>query len=202
MILIPGRIQSRLTGSAFEGAVAQFNRAVSQILEDNKTPFFPAYTDHGSRHHARLAHEIAWYGFPGLGATLFTALMESQTPNLADIIGLIARSHGESLRWMTGRLASQYGATHRPAGVLAVYHMALLRVADYLQLESDRALSILLKLKTPVSPASVQEWRNHSAVGSISWDCDDPQAIHVALEVYGAVDTGLQPSRMPHEPTW
>jgi molecular chaperone HtpG len=57
------------------------------------------------RHHARLAHEIAIYGFPGLPV----GLGEEQLPamgierghalmRLADLIGLTARSHGTSLR--------------------------------------------------------------------------------------------------------
>ena len=57
------------------------------------------------RHHARLAHEIAIYGFPGLsfgvGEEGFPAMgREKGHPlmRLADLIGLTARSHGTSLR--------------------------------------------------------------------------------------------------------
>jgi len=57
------------------------------------------------RHHARLAHEIAIYGFPGLpvgsGEGQFPAMgKEEGHPliRLADLIGLVARSHGTSLR--------------------------------------------------------------------------------------------------------
>jgi molecular chaperone HtpG len=57
------------------------------------------------RHHARLAHEIAIYGFPGLpvgaGENQFPATGKEEghpLMRLADLIGLTARSHGTSLR--------------------------------------------------------------------------------------------------------
>jgi molecular chaperone HtpG len=52
------------------------------------------------RHHARLAHEIAIYGFPGLGEGQFPAIGGEEgylLMELADLIGLTARSHGTSL---------------------------------------------------------------------------------------------------------
>ena len=58
------------------------------------------------RHHTRLAHEIAIYGFPGLpigsGMDEFTALGKKGHPleNFADLIGITARSLREVLpRW-------------------------------------------------------------------------------------------------------
>ncbi len=125
------------------------------------------------RHHARLAHEIAIYGFPGLligsGDKYFPAMGKEESHVLrgfADLIGLTARSHGTSLRVCMEYLKSsrEYAGTPRPMGTAVLYPMALLRVADYLQIDSPRAPEVLLHLLDPQSPISVQEWRKHHAV--------------------------------------
>src|SRR4029077_504319 len=103
------------------------------------------------RHHARLAHEIALHGFPGLDADVFPVL-DRTLPLLADVSGAVARSHGEALRSMLAYLRYQAPGSKRQSGVLAIYHMALLRAADYLQVGADRAPILLLRLKAPQSP--------------------------------------------------
>jgi len=127
------------------------------------------------RHHARLAHETAIYGFPGLavggGENQFPALDQQGHPlkRLADLIGLTARSHGTSLRLCKSYLDAtpRYAGTPRPMDSAVIYPMALLRVADYLQIDRQRAPAVLLQLRNPQSPVSVQEWRKHHAVESI-----------------------------------
>ncbi len=128
------------------------------------------------RHHARLAHEIAIYGFPGLEVGSddgqFPALGTRGNPlqRWADLIGLAARSHGLSLRVCQTYLDASplHAGTPRPMGCAVFYPMALLRVADYLQIDRQRTPTALLKLRNPQSPVSVQEWRKHFAVQSIS----------------------------------
>ena len=125
------------------------------------------------RHHARLAHEIAIYGFPGLpigsGEGQFPAMGKEEghpLKRLADLIGLTARSHGISLRVCKAYLADTllYSGTSRPMGTAVLYPMALLRVADLLQIDRQRAPVVLLKLRNPQSPISIQEWEKHRAV--------------------------------------
>lgn len=141
------------------------------------------------RHHARLAHEIAIYGFPGvpsgMGEGEFPALGMGKDHTLsrfADLIGLTARSHGMSLRISTAYLKGhpQHAGQPRPMGALALYAMALLRVADYLQIDQQRAPAVLLRLRNPVSPISVQEWGKHRAVESIG-AADDPRGIWITI---------------------
>ena len=88
---------------------------------------------------------------------------------LADLIGLTARSHGTSLRVCKAYLEAspRYGTTPMPMNSAVLYPMALLRVADYLQLDGKRAPAVLLQLRNPQSPISVQEWAKHRAVQSI-----------------------------------
>lgn len=141
------------------------------------------------RHHARLAHEIAIYGFPdipnGSGEGQFPAMgKEKGHPlmRLADLIGLNARSHGMSLRVCKSYLdsSSLYPGTPRPMGTAVLYPMALLRVADYLQLDQQRAPAVLLKLRNPQSPISVREWQKHRAVENIG-PATDPRGKMVTV---------------------
>lgn len=140
------------------------------------------------RHHARLAHEIAVYGFPGLGAGSgegeFPALGASGHPlqRWADLIGLAARSHGLSLRVCQAYLDAnpRYPRTPKPMNCAVLYAMALLRVADYLQIDRQRTPPALLKLRNPQSPVSVREWSKHLAVLSID-PARDPRAKMVTV---------------------
>jgi molecular chaperone HtpG len=129
------------------------------------------------RHHARLAHEIAVHGFPG-GIDLIQLL----PADIADAMGCVARSHGELLRSGLAYVNHKYGTDMRPARALLPFLMALLRVADYLQLDAERAPTVLLHLKDPQSPKSVEEWEKHAAVRAIGWDDrDDPAAVWLHL---------------------
>lgn len=135
------------------------------------------------RHHARLSHEIALYGFPGANAKVFPSLAETMvdTPDIPDAIGVTARSHGESLRDICDYLDDQHHGTERQAGALLPYAMGLLRIADYLQLDADRGPTLLLKLKDPQSPLSVREWQKHQAVARIDSLKSDPSTVHIQV---------------------
>jgi hypothetical protein len=141
------------------------------------------------RHHARLSHEIALNGFPGADDE-FPAAAEIM-PSIGDLSGAIARSHNEDLRLMRAYLEDLEPGNHRPKGVLALYLMGLLRIADFLQIEADRAPPVLLRLKAPQSRVSIEEWGKHGAVVSVSWDHDDPYAIAVSVASNHALRTHL-----------
>jgi molecular chaperone HtpG len=59
--------------------------------------------------------------------------------------------------------------------------MGALRIADYLQLDADRAPWALLKLREPVSPISIAEWEKHRAVESIAWHNQDQAAVFIGV---------------------
>jgi molecular chaperone HtpG len=132
------------------------------------------------RHHARLSHEIAVYGFPALPSEIFPALAVDH-PELGGVAGVVARSHGESLRTFLEYLDWLVPGSKRPRGAYVTFHMALLRVADFLQLDARRAPPLLLRLKAPLSRLSVEEWDKHGAVSSVSRVADDPQAVYVEV---------------------
>ena len=143
------------------------------------------------RHHGRLAHEIAINGFPGLSHDDFPVLGRS-LPKLADLIGLVARSHSLPLREAAAYLAYKHPKVLRPRNTLPIYHMALLRIGDYLQLDSDRAPAILFKMRAPTVPLSVDAWNQHGAVADISYTLDDPVAIKIELNDAHSLTTHLQ----------
>lgn len=131
------------------------------------------------RHHARIAHEVAVCGFPG-GRHLFPRLQDD--PETADIVGVIARSHGVPIRDAFQYLETAYDRNLLPAGVHAHYLMALIRIADFLQLDATRAPSLLLKLKEPVSRTTLEEWRKTGAVARVSPKHRDEAAFYVEVK--------------------
>ena len=143
------------------------------------------------RYHARLSHEMALHGMLG-GGPGAAGLGEE----LNDAIGVVARSHGESLRQILEYVRYRHPGNLRPAGAALVFHMGLLRVADYLQLDADRAPALLFDLRSPASLLSIREWKNHQAVATISWQATDPQAIAVSIQPPEGVRTFLQMRRL------
>ena len=116
------------------------------------------------RHHPRLAHEIALFGVP---SPQKNKLRLKNVPDyLADLAGLIARSHGLPLRSCFPYLQTKY-ALREFKGIHAVFHMTLVRVADYLQADAERAPQQVLKVKQLRSPVSQGEWKAHHAIRDI-----------------------------------
>lgn len=143
------------------------------------------------RKHARLAHEIALFGFPGLHHCEFPSLKDV-VPDLADLAGVVARSHGFDLRLCTDYLSELHPGNLQPRGTVTVYHMALLRIADFMQIDSRRAPPILLQLRQPQSPITIDEWNKHHAVSDVSLAHSDPQAVYIDVTAEHTLRTHLQ----------
>ncbi|GAL75709.1 hypothetical protein JCM19275_1592 [Nonlabens ulvanivorans] len=133
------------------------------------------------RHHPRIAHEIAINGFPSLEKNKIPFASELNIKQL-DLIGLIARSHGMNLRKCVEFLENKHGNSRRiPLGIHASYLMILLRISDYLQIDSSRVSKIVMKTKTFESPISELEHNSHLAIDFIDDKYqDDPERIHVS----------------------
>ncbi|MEA2164452.1 MAG: molecular chaperone HtpG [Thermoanaerobaculia bacterium] len=125
------------------------------------------------RHHARLAHEIAIHGVPGADSSRLT--FGEADPVIADISGLVARSHNLPIREASDVLDKHDRRTKH--GVHAPFIMAALRIADYIQVHAERAPRELLMVERLRSPVSRSEWLLHSTVESVHTDDDDPEAI-------------------------
>lgn len=129
------------------------------------------------RHHPRLAHEIALNGVPGPDGSRYEIAV-GVSGDLADLSGLIARSHGHDMRDMFGYLESKYHIRDYN-GVHAVYLMSLLRIADFIQIQPDRAPDASFETRRIRSPFSVTEWKVHQSVRNITKNDPDPEAISV-----------------------
>ena len=132
------------------------------------------------RYHPRLAHEMALKGFPGKPALIEFANGLSREKK--DLVGVIARSHGLDLRLGVDYLEVLHGKNGKryPFNSHPVYLMVLLRVSDYIQIDSSRTSGTLLKSKTFSSPVSELEHNAHLAIDYIDDKYqDDPERIYV-----------------------
>jgi molecular chaperone HtpG len=135
------------------------------------------------RHHTAIAHQIALSGLPAHAGGYYS-LLPGVPDELKDLAGLTARSHGSELRSLFPYLERKYRVRDYN-GVHAVYLMSLLRIGDYLQLQSDRAPVATTTLKKFQSPLSQNEWRVHQSVSSIDSTEPDPEAIFVKARPEG-----------------
>lgn len=129
------------------------------------------------RHHARLAHEIAIDRVPlqdNKGLEILGIDLE-----LRDLAGLVARSHGMPIRAAFSYLEAKYFRLPEYRNVKTPFLMAVLRISDYIQVQSDRAIKSLLSIKELRSPISRQEWRNHFSVRDVTMRDKDPEAMFV-----------------------
>jgi molecular chaperone HtpG len=125
------------------------------------------------RHHPRLAHEIALWGVPGPSEEKIRLV---RVPHgLDNLSGLIARSHGLNLRESVNTLPRNHRREYLK--VHAPFLMTILRVADYIQIHSERAPTQVLKVRSLKSPVSQGEWRAHDAIEDINSTHDDPEAL-------------------------
>ena len=129
-------------------------------------------------HHTRLAHQMALHGIPGSEATPYKIFPDGFPKHLADLSGLIARSHGVELRSCLDYLKEKYDVRDFNR-VHAVFLLVLLRIADYLQIQPERAPRSTLELHKLKSPLSQQEWRVHASVQNITNTNMDPEAIQI-----------------------
>ncbi|WP_316845538.1 ATP-binding protein [Pedobacter psychrodurus] len=131
------------------------------------------------RQHPRLAHEIALAGFPGHELLPFCPELGERNRSL---IGLIARSHGTDLRVCADYLEDIFTIRGKtlPLGVHAIFLMVLLRISDYLQIDSSRTSIKLLKLRRLSSPVSETEHQAHLSIDYIDDRYQqDPERIFV-----------------------
>ena len=132
-----------------------------------------------TRHHPRLAQEIASFGVPTKGkCPLVLEGFSGGEDHIVGLSGVIARSHGADVRSFLPFLESHFDI-RQYKGVHPVFLMALLRVADYLQVEADRAPAQVLQVKQLASPASQGEWQAHNAIKDVRHTHEDPEALFV-----------------------
>lgn len=131
------------------------------------------------RHHARLAHEIAFNGIVGSTGKIEFG-NEKLPPLYREMAGIVARSHGMNLRDTFPYLESiGYASWSNPDGVNVIFLMVVLRIADYIQIDASRVNQFLLKLKTFNSPVSLIENKTHLAIDAINFNQPDSERFDV-----------------------
>ncbi|UDQ76386.1 ATP-binding protein [Pectobacterium brasiliense] len=130
------------------------------------------------REHASLAHSIALDGVPGPNETRLK--LNISNSNLCDIFGFIARSHNLPLRFAVDRL--EHSQKRSLLNIHVPFIMSILRIADYIQVNSTRANKQLLNIKKLVSPISRGEWEKHDSIIDINQTHEDPEALFINAE--------------------
>jgi len=128
------------------------------------------------RHHATLAQEFAEFGFPGSGDAIW--IIAKRCPH-AFLAGFIARSHHLGLRDTFSTLQERYHTRTFCLNTHPVLLMAALRIADYLDVERERAPTMSLALRTIRNPISTKEWNAHQAIDDVRVDEHDSEALFV-----------------------
>ncbi|HMK27958.1 MAG TPA: ATP-binding protein [Chitinophagaceae bacterium] len=135
------------------------------------------------RHHARLAHEIAFGGLFGSKNERILFGNEKLSPLYRQLCGIVARSHGMELRSTFSYLeeiASQ--GWRNPDDINVIFLMIVLRIADYIQIDNSRVSPLLLKLKSFNSPISLNEHKTHLAIESLSFNQPDSERIFASCK--------------------
>lgn len=133
------------------------------------------------RHHHRLAHEIVSLGMPSENGRV--SLFDGVTTHLKDLAGIVARSHGMPIRDCLESLKTLDRTAHREyRHIHPTFLMTLVRLADYLDLDSERAPSSVLAAKSLRSPISRREWWSHMAIVDCHSVADDPECLQVVVD--------------------
>lgn len=123
------------------------------------------------KHHCRLAHDIALKGYIGeISIRYEQNNIHDIFPKYLDLAGLVARSHGTDIR-KTYPYIEKTGTSSRRQqyGVHTIYLMALIRIADYLDVDNRRTDATILETKKMYSPFSRIEHEAHLTIINIDY---------------------------------
>lgn len=122
------------------------------------------------QNHSYIAHFIIVNGIENVDF-LDGTMIDDET---RDIIGLIARSHGMNIRDTEIYLKNKYNVISKPKNISVFYIMAILRIADYLDVGEERASHIVCAFFVKKSEYSKQEffWNQCIKYEDFVWDYD------------------------------
>lgn len=120
-------------------------------------------------YHCRIAHEIAKKGY--IGKDHIKNECDDDFLTYLDLAGLVARSHGIDMRNTFNYLKKNFDEDiwATPSNVHVIYLMALLRIADYLQIDKYRTNENMLKAREMYSPYSRLEHETHIAIKNLNY---------------------------------
>jgi hypothetical protein len=130
------------------------------------------------RYHGRLAHEIALIGLIGEKDTIYFGTEKLDIKN-KQLAGILARSHSMNIRDTFSYLEEiAHDSWRNPQGINIVFLMVILRIADYIQIDSNRVNPYLLKIKSFNSPISQLEFITHLSITHLNFNQPDSEKIY------------------------
>ena len=129
-------------------------------------------------YHFRIAHEISKLGY--IGSKHIKNNCKESFKRYLDLAGLVARSHGINIRnknieaYLKDKHKIQW---KKPLKVHVVYLMALIRIADYLQIDKQRTNETGNNARTMYSPYSRQEHAVHKAISELDFSAEEEKII-------------------------
>lgn len=172
----------QIAGDNYQNKLRVFLGQVYELdLTKLQIPEYPLVGEFIRRYHGRLAHEIAVDGLPALLDKKPLCFDPSHPASLLDLAGLVARSHTIAIRDTFIYLDKKYDKRKMEiSGLHAVFLMAVLRIADYLDLYAERASGSLRKTKVFHNPTSRGEWDAHEDIQDIEYDNGgDPEKVEI-----------------------
>ena len=160
------------------------------------------------RHHARLSHEIVFKGIIGSNSLAVNFGNDKLELTQKQLIGILARSHGINIRDTFGYLEDiAHQGWRNPGDVNIIFLMVVIRIADYIQIDSARVNPILLKTKTFNSPISKKEHDAHLAIESMSFNQPDQERIYLLCkpenaEMYVKLSTLINDIQKEFDISW
>lgn len=144
----------------------------SNSLDDNQKIIVGDFV---RKYHACLAQVISTHGIPAINGPY--EMFNKEQKYLNELSGLVARSHNYKLRDVVDALGDERKRRYR--NTLPAFLMGVLRIADYLQIKSDRTPKILFETNGFCSPISIREWKKHLSIISTHGDHPDEELLFV-----------------------
>lgn len=173
--------------------LSEINDIVGEKLEQKSKFDYPFPDIHGNgdlqksqlkiagefvrRHHARIAQCIATFGFP---AESELEIFDSDYDHFNRMSGFVARSHHESMRKMHDRLNQSHKINYYNCH--PVFLMAVLRIADLMQITTKRTPAVIFKATQYWSGISVSEWKKHLSILDFHNEGSDPSCLSFQIE--------------------
>lgn len=117
-------------------------------------------------YHHQIAYYIAVHGFPGKEQN---DLLKGISEDERKLIGLLAKSHGMSLRGLEKEIDDFGYDNNFPLNVPIYYLMSILRLADLLDADGQRAPKILSDMNEFSSRRSKNEWTLNQLITGRQW---------------------------------
>lgn len=150
------------------------------------------------RYHPRIAYEICVFGFLNAHGE-YVELSTEFDSKIKKIIGLIARSHGINIWDAVNYIEKEFGREQIRAtkNIHAIYVMVVLRIADYLDMDKNRANTPILKFRKINSSISELEWIKHNTIDHVKMQFqDDPESIFVYVNEISESNVYLSVERL------